>query len=51
MEFTIKFDTVLSGWSIVDKKCKYFFLLRANSADPKEMLAYMAFHLGLHCLP
>ena len=23
----------------------------ANSADPDEMLNYMAFHLGLRCLP
>ena len=22
-----------------------------NSADPDEMLPYVAFHLGLHCLP
>ena len=26
----------------------YFF---ANSADPDEMPHYVAFHLGLHCLP
>ena len=23
----------------------------ANSADPDEMPPYVAFHLGLHCLP
>ena len=23
----------------------------ANSADPDEMQQYVAFHLGLHCLP
>ena len=23
----------------------------ANSADPDEMQPYVAFHLGLHCLP
>ena len=23
----------------------------ANSADPDEMLCYVAFHLGFHCLP
>ena len=27
----------------------YFVL--ANSADPDEMPSYVAFHLGLHCLP
>ena len=65
MEFSIKFDSVKSGWSIVYieglqdtilKKILYFFLWRfdfvlANSADSDEMLHYVAFHLGLHCLP
>ena len=23
----------------------------ANSADPDEILPYVSFHLGLHCLP
>ena len=29
---------------------KIYFVL-ANSADPDEMPQYVAFHLGLHCLP
>ena len=29
--------------------CIYAPIL-ANSADPDEMLPYVAFHLGLHCL-
>ena len=29
---------------------KIDFIL-ANNADPNEMLPYVAFHLGLHCLP
>ena len=34
------------------KKTKFLFLpLVANSVDPDEMLHYMAFPLGLHCLP
>ena len=34
------------------KKTKFLFLpLTANSVDPDEMLHYVAFHLGLHCLP
>ena len=29
-----------------------FFFFLANSVDPdKKMLPYVAFHLGLHCLP
>ena len=64
MEFTIKLDTVKSEWSIVyiegsrviiSKKC-YILSLKmdfvvANCADPDEMPHYVAFHLGLHCLP
>ena len=58
MEFSIKFDTVKSGWSIIyieglhliiKKKYMIDFVL-ANSADPDEMLPYAAFHVGLHCL-
>ena len=26
-------------------------LFSANSAEPDEMLPYVAFHLGYHCLP
>ena len=65
MEFPIKFDTVKSGWSIVyiegsqviiSKKYTLFLSLKINSvlanrADPDEMPHYVAFHLGLHCLP
>ena len=29
---------------------KIVFILE-NSADPDEMPPYVAFHLGLHCLP
>ena len=54
--YSIKFDTDKSGWSIlciegsqVIVSKKYFVL--ANSAYPDEMLPYVAFHLGLHCLP
>ena len=52
-----------TGWSIVylegshitisKNNCislKIDFVL-ANSADPDKMLHYVAFHLGLHCLP
>ena len=64
MEFSIKFDTVKSGWSIIYSEWSLvsiskingisisedqFFLV--NSADPDEMPHYVAFHLGLHCLP
>ena len=64
MKFPIKFDTVKSGWSIVYiegshalvSKLNVFLYLKidfvlANSADPDEMPHYVAFHLGLHCLP
>ena len=58
MEFSIKFDTVKSGWSIVYTEGSqviispktYFFSLKidiglANNADPGEMPHYAAFHL------
>ena len=63
MEFSIKFDTVKSGWSIVCTEgllvitfkniaflsMKIKFVL-ANSADHDEIPPYAVFHLGLHCL-
>ena len=61
MEFTIKFDTVKLGWSIVYivgpqviilKNIIVFLTLKIiNSTDPDEMLNYAAFHLGLYCNP
>ena len=57
MDFSIKFDAVKSGWSIVyiegsqgiiSQNLKIDFVL-ANSADPDEMPH--SYHLGLHCLP
>ena len=62
MEFSIKFDTIKSGWFNVYFKwsqvtvSKTVFLslkidfVLANSADPYEMPHYAAFHRGLHCL-
>ena len=64
MELSIKIYTTKSGWSLVyiegpqvilSKYYQIFFSLKmdfvlANSADPDEMLQYVAFHLGLHCL-
>ena len=40
---------------IISKKLVLFklsedFLFLASSVDPDEMLHYVAFHLGLHCL-
>ena len=44
-------------WEIKGYNFKIYFLyfwedqfFIANSADPDEMLHYVAFHLGLHCL-
>ena len=64
MEFSIKFDTVKSGWSIVYfegsqviiSKHIVFLSLKidfvcANSADPDEILPYAAFPLGLQYSP
>ena len=65
MELLIKNDTATSGWSIVyiegshvkfQKQNIIFLSLKidfvsANSTDPDEMSLYVAFHLGLHCLP
>ena len=65
MEFSIKLDTVKLGWSIVYTEgsqviiSNFFFLflslkmdfVLANSAEPDKMQHYVAFHLGLHCLP
>ena len=62
MEFSINFNIVKLGWSIIyiegslviiSEKCifslKIDFVL-ANSADSYEMQHYAAFHLDLHCL-
>ena len=64
MECSIKFDTVMLGWSIVfierlhaifPKNIKFLSLkiifVLANSADPDKMPHYAAFHQGLHSLP
>ena len=64
MEFTIEFDTDMSGWSTVYiegsqvkiKKKNAFLSLKidfglANSAAPDEMTHYAGFHLVLQCLP
>ena len=63
MEFTIKLDTVKSGWPIAYgwvtgnnflKYCYYFLKIDfgiANNADPNEMPHLAAFHLRLQCLP
>ena len=61
MEFSIKLDTVKSGWSIIYGLTGYNFqnieynslkidFVFANITDPDEMLHYAAFHLSLHCL-
>ena len=58
MNSSVWFDTVSLGWFIVPIKgsqvriSKYrgCYIL-ANSADIDEMLYFVAFHLGLHCLP
>ena len=55
MNFPIYIDTISMDMSILYftgslVKISIFFIL-ANSADPDEMLHYVAFHLGLHCLP
>ena len=60
MEFSIKLykNKILNQLSqvIISKKNIAFLsrkidLVLANSADPVEMLHYMASHLGLHYLP
>ena len=59
MEFSIEFDTVKLGWSIVYivgsqviiLENIIVFLTLKKSADPDEMLHYAAFHLGLYCYP
>ena len=65
MEFSVKLRVHpnKSGWSIVyiegpqatGKNIFFSFsedpFVKANSADPHEMLHSTAFHLGLHCLP
>ena len=41
---------VIASQTIVFLSLNIDFVL-ANSADPGEMPHYVAFHLGLHCLP
>ena len=65
MEFSFKLHTIKSGWSIIYTEgvtsfklikntvflsLKIDFFVLANSVDPDEMLPYVAFHQGLHCL-
>ena len=43
-------------WGVKGYSLQIFFSLKnfivlANSADPNEMPHYVAFYLGLHCLP
>ena len=51
------FDCILRCHRLQFSKINIEFLslkvdfVLANSADPDEMLHYVAFHLGLHCLP
>ena len=60
MEFSIKFDTVKKGCSIIyiegfpgynfrKKNSLKIDFVSAHSADPGEMPRYAVFHLGLHC--
>ena len=64
MEFSIKFGTVKSGWSIVYIKGSQVIIFKtyrisfpkidfglANSANLHGMKYYSAYHLGLQCLP
>ena len=64
MEFSVKFDIVKSGFSIVyieglqiiTSKNIAFLSLKTdfvliNSAGPDEILPYAQFHLDVHCLP
>ena len=61
MEFSIKFDTVKAGCSIVyieGSQVVHVFLSQSiifvianNSANPDEMPPSAAFHMGLHGLP
>ena len=46
MDFTLHIDSISMDLSIL-----YFKGLSNNSADPDEMAHYVAFHMGLHCLP
>ena len=61
MEYSIQFETVTSGWSIVYiegsqdlisvKICTSFssdWLVIANSVDPDTKLHHVAFYLDLH---
>ena len=61
MAFSIKFNTIKSGWSIVYIEANKVIITKnidflslkinfvlANSVHPDEMPQYAAFHLGLH---
>ena len=53
MDYPIHIDTMSMEWSIVyfnGSLVKMVFIW-VNSADPDKMPSYVAFHLGLHCLP
>ena len=46
--YTVRSQVIISK-NIVFLSLKIGFVL-ANSVDPDEMLYYVAFHQGLHCL-
>ena len=62
MEVSIRFYTVKSGWFILLRVTGYNFKINiiflsleiyfvsANGANPDEMLHYVTFQRGLHCL-
>ena len=65
MNYSVWFDTMNMGWSIVQIKGSQFliskinmyfsqsilFLFYKNSENPDEMPHSVTFYLGLHCLP
>ena len=64
MDYAIHIDTIRIELSILYFKgllgkfsiklciiCPEGCFILANSADPDEMAPFVAFHLGLHCLP
>ena len=58
MDFSFWCDTINMGPHVINSKLKLYFFLSVkivfvlvNSANPDEMPHYVAFHLGLHCLP
>ena len=44
-------NVYIEGSQVIISPHMYFFLVSENNVEPDEIPHYVAFHMGLHCLP